>query len=78
MSNYNYKSSNEKEIVICSVEYCDEIEDENGRIFRGVRVTCTKCNHSTESFGQSKRSVKRCLALLCEECPNNEENWYEV
>lgn len=67
-----------KERITCSVEYSDDIEDKNGKILSGVIVTCTKCGHSTQSFGQSERSINRCLALLCEECPEGENNWYEV
>ena len=70
---FNY----EKETVDCEVEYCS-IEDEYGREVLGVRVTCNKCGHSEESFGQSEKSIKRCLYLLHENCPNNEDNWYEI
>lgn len=63
--------------VECEVEY-DDIENEDGIIMPGVRVTCTRCNHTEESFGQSDKSIKRCLALLHENCPMDENNWYEV
>lgn len=68
----------EKETIECEVEYCNDIEDEYGVPRRGVKVTCSECGHTAESFGQSKKSINRCLALLHEECPNNEDNWYEV
>lgn len=74
----SYDNFHNKELIICDVEYYNEIEDQNGNIRPGVKVTCGNCGHSTESFGQSEKSIKRCLALLCEECPNNEDNWYEV
>ena len=41
-----------------------------------VRVTCSRCAHSTESFGTTERSIKRCLVLLREECPEDESNFY--
>jgi len=43
---------------------------------KGVQVTCGRCSHTTESFGQGESSVKRCLALLREECPRDEQNYY--
>lgn len=60
--------------VECTVEYVDlegDYED-----VEGVRVTCTKCGHTTESFGTSSRSIRRCLALMNEECSCNEDNFY--
>jgi len=42
----------------------------------GVEVTCTDCDHTTQSMGESDRSIKRCLALMREECPDGEDNFY--
>jgi hypothetical protein len=42
----------------------------------GVVATCSRCGHETESYGTSEASIKRCLVLLREECPNNEQNFY--
>lgn len=42
----------------------------------GTRVTCSRCDHATEAFGTSDRSVRACLAMLREECPNGESNYY--
>jgi hypothetical protein len=53
-----------------------ELEDENGRVQDGVCATCSRCGHATESFGTSEASVKRCLVLLREECPEGESNFY--
>lgn len=61
--------------VECEVEY-DLIEDDNGRKGEGVRLTCGDCDHETESFGQTDRSIRRCLALMRETCPEGEENYY--
>lgn len=58
-------------------EVCEtELEGEAGRPVEGVRVTCSRCDHETESFGASGRSVRRCLVLMKEECPNGESNYY--
>ncbi len=43
----------------------------------GIMATCSKCGHSTESYGTSESSIKRCLALMNEECPEGEDNFYE-
>lgn len=53
-----------------------ELEGEDGRMQEGVCATCSRCFHATESFGTSEASVKRCLVLLREECPNGERNFY--
>jgi hypothetical protein len=42
----------------------------------GVTATCSRCGHETESYGTSDLSIKRCLVLLREECPNGEQNFY--
>ncbi len=41
-----------------------------------VRAECTYCEHVTESMGTGEASRKRCLALMREECPEDEENFY--
>jgi hypothetical protein len=61
--------------VECEVDEV-ELESEDGRTVEGVQATCSRCDHQTESFGTSDRSVKRCLVLMREECPRNEENFY--
>jgi hypothetical protein len=61
--------------VECSVEE-GELENDRGVMVPGVQATCSRCDHVTESFGTSERSVKRCLALFREECPNGEANYY--
>ncbi len=47
------------------------------RYVPGVRVTCSKCAHVTESFGQRGRSLRRCLKAMREECPEKEFNDYQ-
>jgi hypothetical protein len=61
--------------VKCEVEEA-ELENDEGLYVWGVCVTCTRCHHSTESFGTEGPSVRRCLALLREECPYDESNFY--
>ena len=61
--------------VECQIEEC-ELENEGGRMVPGVRAKCSECDHETESFGTSERSVKRCLVLMREECPEGRENYY--
>ena len=68
----------EKETEYCEVEYDDCIKGEDGTIRPGVKVTCNKCGHTTTSFGRTEKSIRRCLFLLHEECPYDEDNWYEV
>ena len=62
--------------ITCTVEEA-ELEDENGFDVPGVIVTCGRCGHSEESFGTSERSVRRCLVLLRENCPEGEQFFYE-
>jgi len=52
------------------------LENEDGRDQPGVRAECERCNHVVESFGRGDNSRRRCLAVLREECPENEENFY--
>ena len=55
-----------------------EITNESGREIEGVAVTCGRCEHEEESFGTGEGSIKRCLALLRENCPRDEHNFYVV
>jgi len=57
--------------VYCDVDYT---EDEDGKPM--VMVTCQECGHFTESYGHGPASVRRCLALLREECPEGKKNFY--
>ena len=61
--------------VKCTVS--DEtIENDDGIEVEGVVVECSRCGHTTESFGTSETSVRRCLALMRDECPGAEDNFY--
>lgn len=61
--------------VECEVEEC-EVENARGHMVDGVRAICGKCRHECEAFGTGEKSVKRALATLREECPENESNYY--
>ena len=61
--------------VHCSVEQT-ELENDEGRPIDGVEATCSRCQHTTQSFGTGDASRKRCLVLLREECPEGEDNFY--
>ena len=51
-------------------------EGDTGAMVNCVYANCSKCGHETMSFGDSDASVRRCLALLREECPRGESNFY--
>lgn len=53
-----------------------ELEGDYGMI-DSVEVVCGRCGHFTQSFGTGPASIRRCLALLREECPKKERNFYE-
>ena len=61
--------------IECEVEYVD-LENDRGGTTPGVRVTCGECGHSTESFGTKAVSLRRCLVMLKEECPEEKRNFY--
>ncbi len=61
--------------VTCSIEE-DDLDNDHGGTTPGVTATCHRCDHKTESFGTSERSIARCLVLMKEECPNAEKNFY--
>lgn len=65
--------------VTCEVEFTSR-ENDNGFPQDCVVVTCTECEHSEQSWGHGDRSVRRCLALMSENCPNAEDdrNFYVI
>lgn len=52
-----------------------ELEGDYGPV-DGVCAICSRCNHRTESFGTGDGSIRRCLVLLRNECPEGESNFY--
>ena len=53
-----------------------EIENDDGFNVPGVITKCGDCGHETESFGTGDPSIKRNLALMREECPVGNNNFY--
>jgi hypothetical protein len=62
--------------IKCTIEEIT-LEGDYSNDVQSVRATCNKCDHTTESYGTSEGSIKRCLALMHEECPEGEDNRYE-
>lgn len=62
--------------VECEIEEAEIINPQTGLPQDGICVTCSRCGHETQSFGTSDASIKRCLALMREECPEEENNFY--
>ena len=62
--------------ISCDIDY-GEVENEEGFMTPTTTATCSRCHHETESYGDSDRSVRRCLVMLYEECPRSEDNFYE-
>lgn len=67
-------SRKDSRTVFCELTEID-LEGDYGDI-ESVRLTCAKCGHTTESFGTSTASIKRCLVLMRKECPRDESNFY--
>ena len=44
----------------------------------GVEVKCDRCGHAEEGYGVTEDAVRRCAALLRENCPLREKNLYLV
>lgn len=61
--------------VTCEIRHVT-MENDHGVEVEAVEAVCTRCRHTTESFGDSDRSIKRCLVLMREGCPNRERNFY--
>lgn len=53
-----------------------EVTSDSGRILDGVKVTCSRCGHEVEVCGTTDASVKRGCAMLRDECPLGERNFY--
>jgi hypothetical protein len=63
--------------VECEIDIIWMADDKGGPT-KGVRAKCISCGHETVSFGDGDRSIKRCLALMREQCPMGEKNWYKA
>jgi hypothetical protein len=61
--------------VECEVTFT-QAENDRGRMQDCTKATCGNCGHTTQSWGTGPGSVKRCLMLMKEECPEGESNFY--
>lgn len=64
--------------VPCSKSFDKRFSDEYGREIEGVCVSCGRCEASQFSFGRHRKSTERCLTLLNENCPKDENNYYAI
>lgn len=53
----------------------DYVSGDYGDVY-GLRIVCTRCGHSVQVPGRHDGSAKRGAALLSEECPEGEDNFY--
>jgi len=65
-------------IVACTIEYMTLEHEESGRDIDSVQATCNRCDHVTQSYGDTPASVRRCLLLMRDECPKGEQNYYRA
>lgn len=56
----------------------DEVENDDGRPIPGLRLICERCGQEVEVWGTTDASARRGAAMLAEECPNGESNYYDV
>ncbi len=61
--------------IKCQIEYVTLDGDYDTKV-QSVMATCSKCGKTTESFGTSEKSIKRCLFLMNKECKCRENNLY--
>lgn len=45
---------------------------------QAVIVECDRCDHQAWAWGWGDNSVRRCCAILCETCPEGEDNYYDA
>lgn len=64
--------------VECDVERVELEGDDPDRTVPSLCVTCTRCGHQADVYGQRGRSLRRGLVMLREECPRQEENYYHT
>jgi hypothetical protein len=63
--------------VKVDIDYAD-VESDSGREVEGLCVTCERCGHSVEVMGIYLSSARYAAVKLGEECPKNENNYYDV
>ncbi len=64
-----------KRTVKCVVDYT-YAENESGNEQECVVVECSECAFTQQSWGHGDKSVRRCLVLMGERCPNDADNFY--
>lgn len=62
-------------VVKCDIEESSEPND-YGTETDCVIAICSKCGHEVMSYGVTDDSIRRCLAVMREECPRGEKNFY--
>lgn len=53
-----------------------ELEGDHGGEIPSLELTCSRCGHSVQVYGESEASEKRGCVMLHEQCPNGENNFY--
>jgi hypothetical protein len=61
--------------VVCDVSEV-VLTNDSGWDVDSVEATCRRCWHTTESYGTDEPSIRRCLALMREQCPKRQWNFY--
>lgn len=69
--------SRSKNVVECLVDHT-YAENESGNEQECVVVECSECEHTERSWGHSDRSVRRCLVLMGQNCPEGADNFYVI
>ncbi len=64
-----------KNTVKCAVDYTYQ-ENESGNEQECVVVECSECERTEQSWGHGDKSVRRCLVLMGENCPEGGDNFY--
>lgn len=54
--------------IACAKELLN-LPNAEGAPTPSIRLVCLRCGVSAEAFGQRGRSIRKCLALLEEKCP---------
>ncbi len=60
--------------VETAIEEAD-VDADYGTVF-GLIVTCKRCGHSVKAGGAHEGSAARAAAMLRDECPRGERNFY--
>lgn len=61
--------------VVCAIDYT-YAENESGNEQECVVAECSECEHVEQSWGHGDKSVRRCLVLMGQNCPEGANNFY--